>query len=212
MKRSLEGRSALLVFAAVTVGALVLWSVLLFSLWGVLSLAGLSVELRTLAEALSTAVTAATVLSAAYVAYRELSELSAARHIEVADRLFKELNAPGSVEARRWIFQNLSDDPEEGLRSLSTEGQAAVKRVLNSLDRVAFLTQAGWIPERMVMPWMNPMVVKVWTKLGPYVEYERRRRREPDYYEQARELAERCVAWRRERLPEAEVTWVEDAL
>ena len=202
----------MLVFAAVTVGALVLWGVLLVALWRGLRLAGLSVDLGTVTEALSAAVTAAAVLSAGYVAYRELTELSTARHIEVADKLFNELNAPESVAARRWIFENLPDDPEEGLRSLSAEGQAVVKRVLNSLDRVAFLTQAGWIPERMIMPWMNPMVVKVWAKLGPYVDYESRRRREPDYYEQARELAERCVAWRRERLPEAEVTWVEDAL
>jgi hypothetical protein len=212
MRHSLEGQSTILVFALVTVGALALWAVLLFLLWGILTLAGLSVDLRTLSEGLSTAVTAAAVLSAGYAAYRELSELSTARHIDVADELFKELNAPESVEARRWIFRNLPDDPEEGLRTLSAEGQATIKRVLNSLDRVAFLTQAGWIPERMIMPWMNPMVVKVWAKLGPYVEYEGRRRHEPDYYEQARELAERCVAWRRERLPGAEVTWVEDAL
>jgi hypothetical protein len=59
---------------------------------------------------------------------------------------------------------------------------------------------------------MNPMVVKAWRKLEPYVTYESRRRGEPDYYEHARRLAERCCAWRAKRLPEAEITWVEDAL
>jgi len=132
--------------------------------------------------------------------------------MEVADRLFRHINSPEEVEARRWIFENLPPNPEEGVRALTPEGQDAVKRVLNSLDRVAFLTQAGWIPEEMIMPWMNPMIVKAWTKLEPYVRYEGERRREPDYYEHARTLAERCLVWRAENLPEAEITWIDDAL
>jgi len=43
---------------------------------------------------------------------------------------------------------------------MTPEGHAAMKRVLNSLDHIAFLTQAGWIPEDMIMPWMNPMIVR----------------------------------------------------
>ncbi len=31
---------------------------------------------------------------------------------------------------------------------------------------------------------MNPMIVKVWDKFKPYVEYERQRRHEIDYYRQ----------------------------
>jgi len=77
---------------------------------------------------------------------------------------------------------------------------------------VAFLTQAGWIPEEMIMPWMNPMIVKAWARLEPYVDYESQRRNEPDYYEHARVLAERCQAWRAKHLPEAEITWVDGAL
>ena len=50
---------------------------------------------------------------------------------------------------------------------MTPEGQAAVKRVLNSLDHIAFLTQAGWIPEAMIMPWINPMIVKAWASWRP---------------------------------------------
>jgi hypothetical protein len=64
----------------------------------------------------------------------------------------------------------------------------------------------------MIMPWMNPMVVKAWTKLEAYVDYESQRRGEPDYYRHARELAERCRAWRAKHLPDAEITWIDDAL
>lgn len=91
---------------------------------------------------------------------------------------------------------------------MTPEGHAAVKQVLNSLDHIAFLTQAGWIPEEMIMPWMNPMVVKAWARLAPYVEYESRKRREPDYYQHARELAERCREWRKRNVPNAEIAWI----
>jgi hypothetical protein len=173
---------------------------------------GVSTDFWAMTEALSTAVAAAAVLSASFIAYRELSELDISRHIQVADRLFEELNSPENIEARRWIFQNLPADPVEGTRTLTPEGRAAVKRVLNSLDRVAFLTQASWIPEEMIMPWMNPMIVKAWAKLEPYVDYEGPRRNEPDYYEHARQLAQRCLAWRKSNLPDATINWIDDAL
>jgi hypothetical protein len=132
--------------------------------------------------------------------------------MEAADRLFDELNSTESIGARRWVFHNLPGDPEEGISSLTPEGRAAVKQVLNTLDRIAFLTQSEWVPIEMVMPWMNPMIVKAWQKLGPYVEYESHRRQEPDYYAHARQLAERCIAWREQHLPDAETVWIDDAL
>ena len=172
---------------------------------------GISTNLWDMAQAVSTVVAAAAVFGAGFVAYRELGELANSRHIEIADKLFAELNSPENIEARRWILQHLPPDPEDGIPSLTPEGRDNLKRVLNSLDRVAFLTQSGWIPEEMVMPWMNPMIVKAWIKLEPYVRYESERRQEPDYYEHARALGERCLMWRAKNLPEAEITWVDDA-
>jgi hypothetical protein len=186
-------RLTLLVALAITGFGFLGWLAGLLFAWLCLRVLGLSTDLWAMIEALSTAVAAAAVLGAGFIAYRELSEVASSRQI-------------------RWVFQNLPDDPEAGIRSLPPEGQAAVKRVLNSLDHVAFLTQADWIPEEVVMPWMNPMVVKAWIKLGPYVAYESRRRQEPDYYEHARQLAERCIAWRAENLPDAEIRWLDDAL
>ena len=165
-------------------------------------------------ESLSTAVAAAAVFGAAYFAYQELSEIANTRHMDIADRLFGELNSPENVEARRRIFQNLNEDPEQGMKRLKQEDHDAMKRVLNSLDRVAFLTRQGWIPYDLIMPWMHPMVAKSWEKLEPYVLYERERREEPYYYEHAGELAERCRIWREKNLSESERTnkWVDKAL
>jgi hypothetical protein len=207
-----SSRNTLLLIILVTSGAFILWLVVQLLLWAILKSAGASPDLWAMIEALSTALGAAAVFTAGFIAYRELSEISNTRYMEVADRLFEELNSEENIEARRWVFHHLPADPQEGIPSMSPAGRAAVKRVLNSLDRVAFLTQSGWIDEDLVMPWMNPMIVKVWTKISPYVEYERQRRHEPDYYQGASALAERCQAWRKENVPNAEITWVEDAL
>jgi Domain of unknown function (DUF4760) len=213
MNLNWSGRRTLELFIGITVGALGIWVGVLLLVWLVAGGGdGTSSGPWAMIEALSTALAAALVLSAGIFAYRELNEVASSRHLEVADRLFEELNSPENIEARRWVFQNLNKEPETGLATLSHEGRDNIKRVLNSLDRVAFLTQSGWIPDELVMPWMNPMVVKVWEKLGPYVEYESVRRNEPDYYFQARALAKRCRLWRQTHLPEAMITWVEDAL
>jgi len=212
MSTNWSGRQTLVVVLAITAVSFLLWLSGLLLIWLFVRTLGVSTDFWAMAEALSTAAAAATVLGAGFVAYRELAELASSRHLEVADRLFEELNSQENIEARRWIFQNLQDDPEQALPSLSPEGRAAIKRTLNSLDRTAFLTQAGWIPEELIMPWMNPMIVKAWAKLEPYVAYESRRRHEPDYYQHARKLAERCRAWRAKNLPEAKITWVDGAL
>jgi hypothetical protein len=207
-----SARRILVMILTLTAVGFLLWLVAVFSIWLVLGSVGVSTSFWDLMQALSPAVAAGAVFGAGYVTYSELREFASTRHIAVADRLFEELNSPEAIEARRWIFEKLPPNPQEGVHSLTPEGRDAVKLVLNSLDRVAFLTQAGWIPEDMIMPWMNPMIVKAWAKLEPYVTHESRRRHEPDYYEHARKLAERCRAWRAEHLPEAEITWVDDAL
>jgi hypothetical protein len=189
-----------------------LWVVGLLSLWLILRMLGIWVDYWAMTEALSTAVAAAAVLSAGFIAYRELKAQDISRYIEVADRLYSELNSPENIKARRRVFMNLPEDPEDGIQSLDEDGRQAIKQVLNSLDRVAFLTREGWIPEEMVMPWMTPMIVKAWKKLEPYVDYESKRRHEPDYYQAAREIAQKCIRWRKANVPEAEITWVEDAL
>ncbi len=162
-----SSRKTFLLIILITSGAFILWLVLQLLLWAILKSAGVSPDLWAMIEALSTALGAAAVFTAGFIAYRELSEISNTRYLEVADRLFEELNSEENIEARRWVFHHLPADPQEGIPSMSPEGRAAVKRVLNSLDRVAFLTQSGWIDEELVMPWMNPMIVKAWVKIKP---------------------------------------------
>ena len=165
-------------------------------------------------ESISATIGAAAVFGAAYFAYQELEEVSKSRHIDVADRLFNELNDPANVAARTRIYKNLKEGPETAMKTLGAEDRDAMKKVLNSLDRVAFLTQEGWIPDDLIMPWMHPMINKSWEKLEPFVLYEREKREEPYYYENAEELAVRCRKWSEKHLTMAERTnkWVNDAL
>jgi hypothetical protein len=212
MTTNWSGRRVIGIMLLLTTVGFLLGMTALCILWVMLRLLGIAPNFWAMTEAMATAVTAAAVLGGAILAYRELSEVSATRHMEVADRLFDELNDPTHIEARRRIFQNLPDDPETGIALLAEQDRDAIKQVLNSLDRAAFLTQAGWIPEDMIMPWMSPMILKSWIKLKPWVDYEAARRHEPDYYRQVRALAERCLAWRKTHGMSTEATWVDHAL
>ena len=205
--------SIIIIFIAITITAFLAGLLLIFFLWGFLRGIGVNTSYWAMVEALATASAASAVLGTVFVAYKELSEIYSSRYIDVANKLFDELNSSENIEARRWVFQNLPDDPAKGIKSMPPEGRNAVKRVLNSLDHVAFLTQAGWIPDDLVMPWMYPMISKSWIKLKPYVEYERKRRNEPYYYINASNVAEHCVAWGKTNLPDSDhVIWVPDAL
>jgi hypothetical protein len=212
MKINTSGYITLILFIALAAIGFSLWVGGLLLIWLLLRSVGIATDLWAMMEAMSTAVAAAAVLSAGFVAYRELSEAASSRHMEVADRLFKELDSPENVAARRWVYQNLRENPAEGIVALTEAGQAAIKQVLNSLDHVAFLTQAGWIPDEIIMPWMHPMIAKSWEKLEPYVKFERQRRNEPYYYQSIDDLARRCRIWRGKNLIHANNLWIEDAL
>jgi hypothetical protein len=213
MNGNWSGRMTLLVLAVSTVLGFLVWLFGLFLLWLFLTALGLSVDYWNMMQALSSAVVVAALIGGGILAYRELTEASRGRHVQVADSLFSELNSPENIKARRWIYQKLPKEPTEGgLTSLPPEGRAYVKQTLNSLDRVAFLTQAGWIPKETVMPWLNPMIVKSWEKLALWVAEESQHRREPDYYEHARQLGEDSIAWRKQNLAYTESEYLKDAL
>lgn len=212
MSKLLSKYSIIVIFVAITTAAFLAGLLILFLFWSFLRGIGANADYWVMLEALATAIAASAVLGTIFVAYRELSEIYSSRYIDVANKLFDELNSPENIKARRWVFQELPDDPVEGIKTIPPEGREAAKRVLNSLDHVAFLTQAGWIPEELIMPWMYPMISKSWQKLKPYVDYERKRRNEPYYYINASKIAERCVTWGKNNMPDENVIWVPDAL
>lgn len=213
MISKLGNYSIILEFFLFTVGAFLLLIFVVTFIWGFLLFFKFKLDYWIMFEATATALAASSVFGAAIVAHRELTESSYSRYIEIANQLFNELNSDENIKARRWIFQNLPEDPAVNINTISCEGREAIKKVLNSLDHVAFLTQEKWIPEDLVMPWMHPMIFKSWKKLEPYVFFERNRRKEPYYYLYASRLAEKCIEWRRKNLQNPDdALWFNDAL
>ena len=148
MKTLTSGMKTLGVFIVVTLVVFLLWVSGISLIWRLIGSFALSDNLFVAVEALSTALAVATVFGAGYFAIQELSEASKTRYMEIADKLFNELNSEENINARKIVYQLGSYDPSVGL---SQDKRDAIKKVLNSLDRVAFLTQNGWIPDEVIL-------------------------------------------------------------
>jgi len=188
------------------------WMVLTTIVWGFFQSIGVRFDLWQMLEAVSTAAAVAQVFGGGVVALVQLTESVDNRNLSIYNDIFEKMMSDENIEARRWIYQKLPPNPQQGISNLSPEGQSHVKHVLNTFDHLGFLVQQDWVTADPVILWVSPMVVKVWDKLGPYIEYERQRRREPDYYESARLLAEHCQQRRKLKVPDSEIVWLNDAL
>jgi hypothetical protein len=174
--------------------------------WFMLRHSGIQVDLWAMIESLFTALAVVVAIVGAILVYADTAR---DRHRDVADRLFQDLNSDESIAARRLIYQDLPPSVEDPLNEVQ---RAAIKHTLNSLDRAGFMIQSRWIPEHVILPWISPIVVKLWAKLEPYVDREIERKKEPDYYRAACRLAIRCVEWRKKNVPGAQVEQVDDAI
>jgi hypothetical protein len=59
--------------------------------------------------------------------------------------------------------------------------------------------------DQALVSWMSPSVTKVWERIYLYVKDESDRRKEPDFYQAAREFGDNCVAWREKRFPKSNI-------
>lgn len=198
--------------AMISIVTFVGWISLAIIVWGIFQLIGVRFNLWDMLEAVSTALAVAQFLGGGIMALVQLTESVDNRNLSIYNDVFDKMSSDEAIEARRWIYLNLPPNPEEGLSKLDPVGQAHVKHTLNTFDHLGFLLEQDWVTAEPVIHWVSPMVVKVWEKLGPYIEYEVQRRREPDYYQSARELAHRCGEWRRTRIPDSQIVWVDNAL
>ena len=86
-----SGRLILILFFLIMIVGFFVWVGGQFLFWLFLQVIGIPTNLWSMIEALSTAIAAAAVFSAGFIAYRELSEIADSRHIDIADKLFEEL-------------------------------------------------------------------------------------------------------------------------
>lgn len=163
-------------------------------------------DLWSMLEGISSALAFSVVAGGGVVILFQLVEAIDNRHIDVFNRVFEKWMDDEHIEARRFIYQDLPNDPETGLAMLDDEGRGKVKRILNSVDYLGFLIDQGWVDDEGIIEWVSPIVVKVWAKLGPYIDYEiNERGKETDYYASVRSLAVRCHEWRAKNKPQDEV-------
>jgi hypothetical protein len=156
----------------------------------------------------------------AFIEYRRSaiqdSRQSAQSSFAIYREMYDRLADPEDAAARRWILQNLPtleemDGDEEAWLARTQEllnqrppdwmdprppGKAHLKRILNTFDFIGFVGIHYWTIENELVEWMNPVIAKVWERIYFYVEDEARRRNEPDYYQAARDLGDRCLQWR----------------
>lgn len=213
--QSLSTSQIIRLAATISIVSLTLWIGFTLLVWWGLMLLGTTSDFWVMLESISTAAAVAQFLGGGVVVLWQLRDSADSRNMSIYNDIFEKLMSDRDIEARRWIYTQLPDNPEQGIVSLSPDGQEQLKRVLNTLDHLGFLLEQEWITsdaEGAVIKWVSPFVVKVWMKIEPYIDYEARRRQEPDYYENVRLLASRCLKWRAEKLPNARINWVKDAL
>jgi hypothetical protein len=153
-------------------------------------------------------------VGAGLLALVELIEISESRNLEVYKDIFDKMMAPEEVNRRRRIYQLPEDMKERVDKAVNDPAtNEDIKRVLNVLDYLGFLIMQDGVARNEVLRWVSPMVVKLWEKLGPLVERERGRRpKEPDYYEAAMFLAEKCQKWRERKYGTDETDYLEEPL
>jgi hypothetical protein len=161
--------------------------------------------------ALTSAATLAVALGAGIILLIELAETADSRNLEIYRDIYERLMSDEQIDARRFIYQELPepnpDEPQVVIDAVMASDKARyqVKKVLNLIDYFGFLIDQDWVTADEIIGWLSPVVVKVWAKIGPVVVYEREQRpEEPDYYEAATKLADKCRSWRQNNYPEAE--------
>jgi hypothetical protein len=175
---------------------------------------GINWELPGLLEGVFTAGGFALGVGAGLLALVELGEISESRNLDIYKDIFEKLMIEDEIDIRRQIYQ-LEGSEDEIIQLALTDStvKANVKRVLNVLDYLGFLIMQDWVTRDDVIGWVSPIVVKLWEKLEPIVTYERKQRpNEPDYYEAAIYLAEKCIEWRKKWYGASDVEFREDAL
>ncbi len=215
------GSGRLLVIALIVTVAAVILLVLFYRLFQQITGAAANPTDWLLLEGFTSMLTLAVVIGGGLFALTEYIEAEDQRRKESAqaqfglyDQLVARLMNPEEIEIRRWVIQNIpiyrdGDDFDAWVAQVRTivftklpgeQGQAkghrCVKAVLNTFDYLGFVAINYWDLDGPLMDWMNPMITKVWERIGPYIEEESRRRCEPDYYRWAREFGGRCMDWR----------------
>ena len=149
-------------------------------------------------------------VGAGIIVLAEFRETIDSRNLDIYRDIYERFMGDEQIESRRYIYSHKIPEEmsEEEIAAVTQdkEAQTHIKHVLNVIDYFGFLVEQDWVTGDEIIGWLSPVVVKVWAKIGPIVEYERQQRKEeePDYYLAAVQLAEACKRWRDRHYPNRE--------
>ncbi len=154
----------------------------------------------------------------------QISQQESQISFEIYQAIHTKLTQPENEAARRWILLNipvldgninkeawLNDVSQKlhqkprGWREAIAPGHQHLKNVLNTLDYFGFIAENYVNVEGALLEWMSAPVAKVWERISPYIEDEREKRKEPDFYKSAFYIGERCLKWRTEKGYQSEI-------
>jgi hypothetical protein len=171
-----------------------------------------------LLEGFSSLIGLVLLLAGVFFAAREYIRQESQISFQVYEAIHSRITDPAEEAARRWIIINIqplesSESKDEWLTKTKEkifasstgadqaipEGQHSIKKVLNTLDYFGFVAEHYINVEGPLLEWMSAPIAKVWERIWPYVEVEREKRGEPDYYLSASYIGNKCLEWRNQK-------------
>jgi hypothetical protein len=108
---------------------------------------------------------------AALVAVRQLRETSRQRKFDALLRVYRTIGSSDARENRRAIYEELPNSPEK----LTPEQWRLVGDVAVMFDHIGALAKFALIDEKELLETHGPMIARLWSRLEPYIQYERAR-------------------------------------
>ncbi|HUC24576.1 MAG TPA: DUF4760 domain-containing protein [Streptosporangiaceae bacterium] len=118
----------------------------------------------------ATIVAAIVVSFAAYLAVRQLKEMTKSRNLEGMLRIYEMIASEDARRSRRFIYEKLKSEPQD----VSDEERRYVEDVSVMFDRVGALAEAGLIPEALLFQSHGEVITRMWDRLEPHILYRRR--------------------------------------
>jgi hypothetical protein len=127
------------------------------------------------------------------------------RNFEIFRDIFEKTTTDEQIRYREIIYLSSElDNPTEANIKIfysNSENKEAYKKILDVFDYYGLILKQTWISEEEIIDWLSPIVVKVWKRIKPVLDYQYNKRKEfePHYYIGARYLAQECIAYRKRK-------------
>lgn len=150
------------------------------------------------------ALQALTLIASAIFAGIQLRVNAKPRYFEGLYRVYEEFDTDHARRQRHAVYALPDQVPADAV--LSDNVVELLKDVTNRYDFIGHLVLTGILPDKYVIPVYYLQVVRIWTKVQPYIAYIRRTRGlGATYHRRFEQLYKKCERYRRRHNPQAAV-------